>query len=214
MSLTTAFVVVTRPSSTPTTNNGGRYLISSARPALKNSNSSSNNIESFLNKAKLELEKLVNPNNTDNNKEIKVATSVHQDDKDDSYHKGGNARYQDPVMRPSKLDTEEYDDCEETIIDFATGDELCWGESSPLKQPTKNYNVNVVATATNTAMQYDVLHHDLKATRDEYHKGGNAHYRAESPPKLLKDILGEDGECDEQDRFIDFATGDELCWAD
>lgn len=39
-----------------------------------------------------------------------------------AYRKGGNARYQSPVVNPARLDQEE--DCEEPFIDHATGDEL------------------------------------------------------------------------------------------
>ena len=39
-----------------------------------------------------------------------------------AYHKGGNARYQSPVVNPARLDQEE--DCDEPFIDHATGDEL------------------------------------------------------------------------------------------
>ena len=39
-----------------------------------------------------------------------------------SYHKGGNARYQAPVVVPARLENDQ--DCEEPFIDHATGDEL------------------------------------------------------------------------------------------
>jgi hypothetical protein len=167
-----------------------------ARPALKDLN-----IESFLNKARLELERLINlkePSKEDNKKQPQQY----------SYHKGGNARYQNPVVLPSKLSPDE--ECRETMIDFATGDELCWGES-PSKQPPKNYNAasqsSLIAKSSNTAMQY----HSLSKVRDDYHKGGNSHYQAQSPPRLL---TGLEDECADENRFTDFATGDELCWAD
>ncbi|KAL3920120.1 MAG: hypothetical protein SGARI_007026, partial [Bacillariaceae sp.] len=91
-------------------------------------------------------------------------------------------------------------ECAEVIVDFSTGDELCWGESPLLQQ--KNYEATTIPT--NTAMQYA---YNVE-TRDEYHKGGNAHYVAESLPRALEE------ECDEEHRYIDFQSGDELCYAD
>ena len=165
--------------------------VDTARPVLKQLN-----VESFLNKAKTEFEKFMGVEQAEKDDKQQTTTTTFQQATKDATKQGGNARYQNPTVIPSKLE----DECAEVIVDFSTGDELCWGES-PLSS-RKNYQHTANPVATNTAMQYDI------ATRDEYHKGGNAHYVAETLPRALED------ECDEEHRYIDFQSGDELCYAD
>jgi len=117
----------------------------------------------------------------------------------DSYHKGGNARYTKPVVTPAALTSSDEEECEEVMIDFATGDELCWGQA-----PTHARNNLVDATkGVGSARHVDV------EVADDYHKGGNAHYKAKQAPRKLKD-LDEDEEYETP--FMDFVSGDELCW--
>lgn len=116
-----------------------------------------------------------------------------------TYHKGGNAHYTKPMVEPAAY-TEE---CEEILVDFVTGDELCWNEA-----PIHPRNV-VEKMASKTP---DYSHHIDFDVFDDYHKGGNAHYKASKNPTKLS--ANSDYEEDCETPFIDFATGDELCWND
>ena len=124
--------------------------------------------------------------------------------KTDIYHKGGNSRYQVPVVEPARLSDEAHEDCDEPFIDHATGDELCWGESPSHPRNNiidTNNDANIVNNGTRKYAK-------TKVAKD-YHKGGNALYQAANgPPKKLED----DHECETP--FIDFVSGDELCWND
>ena len=123
------------------------------------------------------------------------------DDDDDmqSYHKGGNQRFTKPVVEPSLLNyDQDEDECEDVFVDLATGDELCWNEA-----PT--HAKNVVAASAGRVYQQNSVQLDVA---DDYHKGGNARFKpTETPTKLM-----EYEDCETP--FIDFATGDELCWND
>ena len=118
------------------------------------------------------------------------------DNNDQVYRKGGNAGLQSPEVYPAYL---EDDECSSPFFDFATGDELCWGEKP-------DHPRNVVEHHNQVAQEK--AHFDLNVV-DQYHKGGNAHYPASVTPRKLMD----EEECDENNMFVDFATGDELCWA-
>lgn len=124
--------------------------------------------------------------------------------KKDIYHKGGNSRYQAPVVEPARLSDEAHEDCDEPFIDHATGDELCWGETP--SHPRNNIvDKNSVANSINKGTRKYV---EPEVAKD-YHKGGNALYQATNgPPRKLED----DHECETP--FIDFVSGDELCWND
>lgn len=131
------------------------------------------------------------------------------DDDDDVYHKGGNAGYADTLVKPSRPSGGGSDgdvDCEETFIDLATGDELCWGVAP-------DHPRNVVASTAAPSKQYfkkKTSSTTLAAHDDDdtiYHKGGNAHFQAMEDPRKL-----QDDDCEHT--YIDFATGDELCLND
>jgi len=77
-----------------------------------------------------------------------METDIHEQ----AYHKGGNAHYTNPAVRPSRLDSvrdDEEEECAEPFIDFATGDELCWNEDPTTANYPRNYDVdnNVDVTA-------------------------------------------------------------------
>ena len=119
-----------------------------------------------------------------------------EDPDDDSYHKGGNARYQTPLVQPSLFDEDE--ECEHVMVDFVTGDELCWNEAP-------EHPRNVVAQSSSSAVETRTV---PPSVAEDAHKGGNARYKAVGRPSKLMD----DEDCETP--FIDFATGDELCWND
>lgn len=178
--------------------------VDTARPVLRNLD-----VESFLTKAKAEFEKFVQfepPETKKDTVAAKKAAFQHdfQQATADATHQGGDAHYQNPAVVPSKLSSKEKEECQEIIIDYATGDELCWGES-PLAEHKNYRQLEQEPVAQNTAMQYASI-----SVRDEYHKGGNARYLSDSMPRTLKD---SGKECDEEHRYIDFQSGDKLCWA-
>lgn len=116
----------------------------------------------------------------------------------DSYHKGGNAHFLNPEVYPARLDDGE--DCDEPFIDHATGDELCWGDA-----PT--HPKNFVRDSTKKVPE-EKVHVNFEVI-DDYHKGGDAHYNPVRRPRKLK----ENEDCDEENQYIDFETGDQLCWS-
>ena len=116
-------------------------------------------------------------------------------DDDSSYHKGGNARYTTPLVEPALFGDDE--ECDVPMVDFVTGDELCWNEAP-------EHPRNVVARSSAGNVETRSITPDVA---DDYHKGGNGRYQAiQRPSKLAEE------DCDTP--FIDFATGDELCWND
>ena len=130
---------------------------------------------------------------------VMKATSkeLSNDSSESTYHKGGNAHYLHPIIMPTLLDDDE--ECEEWVIDFATGDELCWNESP--KSTTQNYQMTVPKTTV-----FQQHNKNPKNVDEDLHKGGNARYeQAANVHALVED-------CDSEHRYIDFATGDELCW--
>jgi hypothetical protein len=134
-----------------------------------------------------------------------------------TYRMGGNSKYTHPVVVPSHLleHGEDEEDCESPYIDHATGDELCWGV-----EPT-NMPKNVVVTAVDTPTFTGKVSSKYASpdTVDLYHKGGNANphftYEAMNTPHhhpTTSYSSENDGEEDCEIPFVDFATGDELCW--
>jgi hypothetical protein len=114
-----------------------------------------------------------------------------------SYYKGGNQRYTKPMVEPALLNHNVEDDEEWFFFDLATGDELCWNQA-----PTHPRNV----VAASTFVVSGVASIPFFTVAEDYHKGGDAHFHAmNSPTKLVE-------ECETP--YIDFATGDELCWND
>ena len=118
------------------------------------------------------------------------------------YRKGGNAGYTQPTVEPARVDCQEGN----YYIDHATGDELCWGVA-----PTHARNF-VKASSPDVSSQAR-SHLQMFLFPDEadgvYRKGGhmsNEQHHASEPPRAL-----EENDCEEP--YVDFATGDELCWA-
>lgn len=117
-----------------------------------------------------------------------------------SYHKGGNSRYTEPMVKPARLSIDDdEEECEAPFFDLATGDELCWGEAP--KHPK-----NVVAQSKKNV---EAVTRPSPKVADDYHKGGNAQFQSVGSPTKLDD---DDEECEVP--FFDFVSGDELCWND
>ena len=81
---------------------------------------------------------------------FRASTSLLAENPDHTYHKGGNSKQTlKPVVKPALLgDNESEEECEDILIDFATGDELCWNE--PPSHPK-----NVVLSVPNASKKKD-----------------------------------------------------------
>jgi hypothetical protein len=133
---------------------------------------------------------------------LKVTGKEIHDSSESTYHKDGYSRSKHPINVPSLLDDEE--ECVEWILDFATGDELCWSESP--KTTTPNYYQTTIPASKKNSRMFQRYVNQHKNVDENLHKGGNARYEQAANVHLLVE------DCDADRRFIDFATGDELCW--
>ena len=130
-----------------------------------------------------------------------------------SYHKGGS-QYK-ALVDPTKLQDESDEDCEEIYTDLSSGDELCWmGEASlsPTAQLQQLKKEGTAVRQKNTAVP---LHARIETKSPKtpvsksYQKGGSRQQPVVNPTKLEDD---SEEDCDGEP-YVDFATGDELCWS-
>ena len=139
---------------------------------------------------------------------------------EDVTHQGGNARYTEPLVEPARLEMRHNDGEEDgTFIDLATGDELQWNEA-----PTHARNNVQAKTRSNSnqkrirspwrakAIPTNEDYSNVDVDDDVYHKGGNAHFAATKNPVMFTGSNDDEEDCEHS--YIDFATGDELCWND
>ena len=153
------------------------------------------NIEEFLDQGKSEIDEVV-----------VGGGSVYGQ----AYHKGGSQKA--PVVEPTKLHEEGLEDCDTPFVDFATGDELCWVGDEEYEEVASTMMLpSQESQPRRTKVPLEVSHkfkfQRVGPVAKSSHKGGS-HNKPMMEPTKLSQQQGE--ECDEP--FVDFATGDELCW--